>query len=313
MATSLSLPSPQPQMYPLAPGASLSGVVDENGPRLRAPPGCRRAPLGDPCVKAAGTGYVGPVEANRADGPTGEPVAADGAGEDRAAWVARSRLVLTPLSAPSIMGMFGFMVAALVVGAWQAGWYGGPTTPTSLWPLTLAAGGLLQIVAATIAFRTRDAVAVAVHAASGSFWVAWSVEQLLVSTHVTPPVAPGAVDQALALWYIAIGAVIALCSMAAIADSGLMAATLTAFTAGLGLSAAGWAGGSLSALHAGGWLLVVAAGLGWLGAGAFMFEEAFGRTIIPIGKASRAANVPGRSAIAPIAFKRGLPGASKGQ
>jgi hypothetical protein len=28
---------------------------------------------------------------------------------------------LTPIAAPSIMGLFGFMIATLMLGAWQAG------------------------------------------------------------------------------------------------------------------------------------------------------------------------------------------------
>jgi hypothetical protein len=30
--------------------------------------------------------------------------------EDHAGWVARSRVMLTPIAAPSIMGLFGFMM-----------------------------------------------------------------------------------------------------------------------------------------------------------------------------------------------------------
>ncbi|HEX7107548.1 MAG TPA: hypothetical protein VF218_16395, partial [Acidothermaceae bacterium] len=49
--------------------------------------------------------------------------------EDEDAWRARTRVVLSPMAAPSIIGLFGFMGATLMVGAWQAGWYGTPTTP----------------------------------------------------------------------------------------------------------------------------------------------------------------------------------------
>ena len=45
--------------------------------------------------------------------------------EDHDGWVSRSRVFLTPIAAPSIMGLFGFMIATLMLGAWQAGWYGG--------------------------------------------------------------------------------------------------------------------------------------------------------------------------------------------
>ena len=52
--------------------------------------------------------------------------------EDRAAWLARTRVFLTPIAAPSIMGLFGFMIATVMLGAWQAGWYGNAATPLIL-------------------------------------------------------------------------------------------------------------------------------------------------------------------------------------
>jgi hypothetical protein len=68
------------------------------------------------------------------------------------------------------------MIATLMLGAWQAGWYGGPATPLLIFAFAMVAGGILQSVAAVASFRARDGVAVAVHtawAASGS-WSYWS-------------------------------------------------------------------------------------------------------------------------------------------
>ena len=57
--------------------------------------------------------------------------------EDHEGWVARSRVLLTPIAAPSIMGLFGFFIATLIVGAWQGGWYGPASAPLVIWPLAL--------------------------------------------------------------------------------------------------------------------------------------------------------------------------------
>ena len=89
--------------------------------------------------------------------------------EDHEGWLSRSRVILTPIAAPSIMGLFGFMIATLMLGAWQAGWYGSAVTPIIIWPFALVAGGIMQSVAAVASFRARDGVAVAVHTAWGSF------------------------------------------------------------------------------------------------------------------------------------------------
>jgi hypothetical protein len=44
-----------------------------------------------------------------------------------------------------------------------------------------------------------------------------------------------------------------------------------------------------------------------------MFEEAYGRTVLPVLKPGAAANVPGRRMTAPISYDRGMPGAHVGQ
>ena len=66
-------------------------------------------------------------------------------------------------------------------------------------------------------------------------------------------------------------------------------------------------------MQAGGWLFVVAAAAAWLTAGAMVLEHAFGRTIIPLGKWSARANIPGAKATDPIAYPAGMPGVRVGQ
>lgn len=85
--------------------------------------------------------------------------------EDHEAWMARSRVFLTPIAAPSIMGLFGFMIGTVMLGAWQAGWYGTAATPLIIWPFAMFAGGIMQSIAAVASLRARDGIAVAVHTA----------------------------------------------------------------------------------------------------------------------------------------------------
>jgi succinate-acetate transporter protein len=236
------------------------------------------------------------------------PTSADGTG-----WLDRTRIVLTPTAAPSIMGLYGFAITLVMVGSWQAGWYGGPTTPTLLWPFVLAAGGVLQAIAAVAALRARDGVAVAAHTASGSFWIGWSLLQLLAATRVVAPLVPGTASAPFAFWFIAVGAVIAMVALAAPANSFGLAGALAAYAAASGISAAGWYGGSNGLLHLGGWFMVVAAGLAWYTATALMLQEAYGRTILPLLKPLRTANIPGAHPTAPIAYPQGMPGARVGQ
>ncbi|HWG63231.1 MAG TPA: GPR1/FUN34/YaaH family transporter [Streptosporangiaceae bacterium] len=174
--------------------------------------------------------------------------------EDHEGWLARTRVTVTPIAAPSIMGLSGFMIATLMLGAWQAGWYGSAVTPLLIWPLALVAGGVLQSVAAVASFRARDGVAVAAHTAWGSFWVGWGILELLVATHVLPVIPLGAADPSLGMWFVALAAVTVFAALGALAQNMGIFVTLGTLAAGAALTAAGDFAGSLATLQAGGWL-----------------------------------------------------------
>jgi succinate-acetate transporter protein len=233
--------------------------------------------------------------------------------EDSEAWRARTRVVLTPVAAPSIMGLFGFMIATLMLGAWQAGWYGNAKSPLIIWPFALVAGGVLQSVAAIVSFRARDGVAVAVHTAWGAFWIGWGILELLVATHVMAPIPLGAASATFAFWFIALALVTFWGMVGSLAQSLGVFTVLATLTAGSCLTAAGFWAGSLATLRVGGWLFVISAAAAWLVAGAMTLEHAWGRTIIPLGKWSKSANVPGRVPTQPIAYPAGMPGVRVGQ
>lgn len=233
--------------------------------------------------------------------------------EDHDGWLARSRVVLTPIAAPSIMGLFGFMIATAMLGSYQAGWYGTAATPLIIWPFAMVAGGIMQGIAAVASLRARDGVAVAVHTAWASFWVGWGILQLLVATHVMPPLPLGATSPSFAFWFIALTLVTFWCMVGALAQNMLVFFTLAVLTAGAAVTAAGFWAGSLTTLHAGGWLFVISAGAAWLAAGAMVLEHSFGRTIIPVGKWSKKGNIPGLKATDPIAYPAGMPGLKVGQ
>jgi hypothetical protein len=233
--------------------------------------------------------------------------------EDHEGWMARSRVSLTPIAAPSIMGLFGFMIATLMLGAWQAGWYGSAVTPLLIWPFALAAGGVLQSIAAIVSFRARDGVAVAAHTAWGSFWIAWGILELLVSTHVLPFIPLGVTDPSFAMWFVGLAAVTSFAALGALAQNLGIFTVLSTLTAAAALTAAGDFAGSLGTLQAGGWLFVVSAAAAWLTAGAMVLEHSFGRTIIPLGRWSARANIPGARATDPLAYPAGMPGVRVGQ
>lgn len=234
-------------------------------------------------------------------------------GEDELAWRSRSRIMLSPMAAPSIMGLFGFAVATLMVGAWQAGWYGGAKTPLVLWPFAVFVAGVPQFIAAIACLRARDAVALAAHTVWGAFWTAWGILQLLVATHVMAPIPLSATNPGFAFWFIGLAVVTISAMLASLAQSAGLFVTLGTLAAGSSLTPAGFFGGTHGVIMAGGWLFVVSAAAAWYTATAMMLEHAFGRTVLRLFKYSKAANVPGGHTTKPIAFSQGMPGVRVGQ
>lgn len=233
--------------------------------------------------------------------------------EDHEGWLSRSRVFLTPIAAPSIMGLFGFMIATLMLGAWQAGWYGSAVTPLLIFPFAMVAGGILQSIAAIVSFRARDGVAVAMHTAWGSFWIGWGIYQLLAATRVLPIIPLGVSNPSFAFWFIGLTLVTTFAMLGALVQSLGMFAVLGTLSAGSALSAAGFWAGSLATLQAGGVLFVISAALAWLTAGAMVLENAYGRTIIPLGKWGKRPEVAVPKATDPIAYPAGMPGVRVGQ
>jgi len=249
----------------------------------------------------------------RAEGTPARDWYALATAEDAEAWRARTRVVLSPMAAPSIIGLFGFMGATLMVGAWQAGWYGTPTTPTLIWPFAIFLGGLAQLVAGFYALRARDGVAAAAHGTWGAFWLGWGILQLLVATRALPAIPLDTTNTTFAFWFIALTLITTMTALAALGQSLGVAAVLWTLAAGSALTAAGFYGAGLNVVRAGGVLFVISAAIAWLVASAMMFESAFGRTVIPLGKWNKAANIPGRAPTTPLGYPQGMPGVRAGQ
>lgn len=221
-------------------------------------------------------------------------------------------MVLTPIAAPSILGLYGFFAATLLVGSDLAGWWGGPSAPVLVFPYAVMLGGVAQFAAGLWAYRARDGLATAMHGIWGAFWLAFGLYQLLVATGALPPVSTPQ-DVAFGFWFIPLAAITTMGALAALASSLGLFAVLGPLAAGSVFAAVGYIGGIPWTLTVAGWLFVFAAGFAWYAASAMMLEESFGRTILPTGEWKRAANVPGRSVSEPVEYESGMPGARAGQ
>src|SRR5436189_134799 len=124
---------------------------------------------------------------------------------------------------------------------------------------------------------------------------------------------PIAAPSVLGLWFFALGAITASGFLASLAESLGLAAVLGTLAAGSGIAAGAFIYGSHGWVQVAGWLFVISAGCAWYVATAMMLAAAGGMVVLPLGKYSRAANVPGRKPTRPIELEWAEPGVKMGQ
>jgi succinate-acetate transporter protein len=228
---------------------------------------------------------------------------------------ARPRVFLQPIAAPSILGLAGFSVATFMVASIQAGWWGTLADFAVVGIFAGFFGGLAQFMAGMWSYRARDAIATLAHGTWGAFWMAFAVVQILTVTGQIPAPVPDETNLPFGLWFIGLAYITLTCALASIAEGiGLFAvlstlATGAAFTA-IGLLTGGFTSGWT---HAGGWLFVFSAGFAWYTVTAMTLAAAVGRTVLPLGKWKRAANVPTQEPMRPIQLEWAEPGVKMGQ
>ena len=228
-----------------------------------------------------------------------------------AAWEDRTRVFLTPLAPPSILGLFGFAAATFIVAAHLAGWYGSTDTPLYLAPFCAMFGGVAQFAAGLFAYRARDGLATAMHGMWGSFWMAYGLLHLLGAIGLLT--LPTASFPELGYWFLALAVITGLGMVAALGEN-------LAFTTVLGLLGVGSAFAAVHFLTGGGtwetaagWVLLASAVVAAYTAGAMMIAGAWGRTVLPLGHYRKAATIPGRRPIDALQYELGEPGVRQGQ
>jgi uncharacterized protein len=231
---------------------------------------------------------------NRADAGFGPNGWAPGA------WSDRSRIVLTPIAAPTILGLYGLSAATLLIGTHMAGWWGSPASLLLVFPYVLMLGGLTQFAAGLWAFRARDGLATTVHGIWGAFWLAYGLYQLLALSGTLPPVGPPrAVLVSFGFWFVPLAAITAAATVAAAAASIGLVAVLLPLTLGALFAAIGYMAGNAWAVTLAGWFLLISACFAWYVASATLIEGEYGRTVLPTGRRTRAADRPGAPADEP--------------
>lgn len=222
-----------------------------------------------------------------------------------------TRVMLQPVAAPSILGLYGFAGATFIVAANMAGWYGTKESGMYLFPFAAMFGGLAQFMAGMWAYRARDAVATAMHGTWGSFWLGYGILNLLFATGQLTEPKP---FHELGFWFIALAAITLAGTLGALVEANFgVTAVLGTLAAGSTFAAIAFLADSTGWEKLAGWVFIASAILAWYVASAMMLAAAAGRTVIPLGKAERAANVPGEQPARAIELEWAEPGIKHGQ
>jgi uncharacterized protein len=224
-------------------------------------------------------------------------------------WRNHAQISLQPVAAPSILGLFGFAAATFVVAANLAGWYGGTTAPSFLFPFAAFTGGLAQFLAGMWAYRARDGLATAMHGIWGAFWLAYGVLFLLITIGVLAQPMPFV---ALGYWFVALAAITWSGALAALGQNLGLALVLVALAAGATCQAVGQIADISAWRTAGAYFFIASAVLAWYVATALMLESSFRRVVLPMGKVA-GPNRPGQQPRQVIQFTAGEPGVKVGQ
>ena len=222
-----------------------------------------------------------------------------------------TRVMLQPIAAPSILGLFGFAGATFIVAANLAGWYGSSTSPQFLFPFAALFGGLAQFIAGMWAYRARDGLATAMHGMWGSFWLAYGLLNLLVAVGVYA--LPTGSFPELGFWFVALAVITAFGTLAALGENLALTIVLGLLTLGAGFLATHYLTGAGWWETVGGWILVGSAAAAAYTAGAMMLESSWGRSMLPVGKFERDAPAPEGQVIRPVLFEHAEPGIRHGQ
>ena len=235
----------------------------------------------------------------------------NGSGQEFDRWRASTRVVLQPIAAPSILGLFGFAAATFMVATNIAGWWGNAHSGVYMFPFAAVFGGGAQFAAGMWAYRARDGLATAVHGMWGSFWIGYGILWLLVAAgDITLPAGK---FPALAFWFFPLAAITASAAVASVGQNLGVTSTLTSLAGGSACLAIGYLVGSSAWLHTGGWILFASSICAFYTGSAMMWKSSFGRVVLPLGEPRAQANIPGHLFTHPIEYHEGEPGVRQGQ
>ncbi len=176
------------------------------------------------------------------------------------------------------LALAAFAVTTLMLSLINAGLFSAATLPVVL-GVGFAVGGVTQLIAGLIQFRTGDTFHGVLFSTFGAFWIALYFYLEFYAKQV-PAAQAG---HALALMLIAFGILAALLLAASFRTCVVTVLGVSLLTATLFVLAAGNYSGSATTVKAGGWMGIVLAGIAFYLTLAAVGQASYGREILWVG------------------------------
>jgi len=196
-----------------------------------------------------------------------------------------ARIFLQPIATPWVMGLFGFTIAAFVIGGQDAQWFSGAGVKGLMYTgFAAMLGGFIQLLASMWSFKARDVLGTAFNGIWGAFWLAIGVVNLVVSFSAAAGAAPIA-DQIGGLefgfLYIPMTFITAACAVASIYHSKALLVSLLVLTAASVLMGIGDLSGKTGIQVIGGWLFAISSAFAWFSATVSLVANSYAKAARP--------------------------------
>ena len=179
---------------------------------------------------------------------------------------------------PAPLGLSAFALTTFVLSMMNANLVNFNKGLPVVLGLTLAYGGIVQLLAGMWEFRNQNTFGAVAFSSYGGFWISYFI---LVQFELAK-IAPGEVDAALGLYLWAWGIFTAWLFVASLRTSGAVALVILLLGATFILLGIGNSGGNQSIIHIGGYTGLAAAIVAWYTAMASVVNSTWKRVMLPV-------------------------------
>jgi succinate-acetate transporter protein len=180
---------------------------------------------------------------------------------------------------PAAVGLAGFGLTTFALGMINVGALSTTALPV-IFPLALAYGGIVQLLAGMWAFIRGDTFAAVAFSSYGGFWISFWALNAFFLKQIPAGEQGAALGLYLALW----GFFTLWLWLASFRVNWAVNLVLLTLVAAYGLLAAGKTADSVTTYNIGGAFTLATAAIAWYVAAAVTINQTFGRNILPLGE-----------------------------